>query len=104
MLEGMGAANSGAAFDMRRSWHSAGAANMVAAQQLQDVGAVASERAAELYGLTVLDKGIQDLADNVTRFIVLSRCAAADCCTALCMLMLCRHASMFETHWTSVVH
>ncbi len=39
----------------------------------QGVGAICSRRAAELYGLDVLEEGIQDVKDNVTRFIVLSR-------------------------------
>ena len=51
----------------------AGAAQAVAAQRLEGVAAVASRRAAELYGLEVLDEDIQDAKDNVTRFIVLSR-------------------------------
>jgi hypothetical protein len=51
----------------------AGAAQMVAQQQLKGVAAVASRRAAELYGLEILDEGIQDYKDNVTRFIKLSR-------------------------------
>jgi arogenate/prephenate dehydratase len=51
----------------------AGAAQMVAAQKLEGVAAVASRRAAELYGLEILDEGIQDFKDNVTRFIKLSR-------------------------------
>lgn len=46
---------------------------MVSRQQMQGVGAVASRRAAELYGLDILDEGIQDFKDNVTRFIKLSR-------------------------------
>lgn len=51
----------------------AGAAQMVSQQQLKGVAAVASRRAAELYGLEILDEGIQDFKDNVTRFIKLSR-------------------------------
>ncbi|GFH10960.1 uncharacterized protein HaLaN_06368 [Haematococcus lacustris] len=42
-------------------------------QELQGVGAVCSRRAAELYGLDVLEEGVQDVKDNITRFIVLSR-------------------------------
>lgn len=51
----------------------AGAAQAIAKGQMKNVAAVASARAAELYGLEILDKGIQDNSDNVTRFIVLSR-------------------------------
>ena len=51
----------------------AGAAQTIAAEGWRDAAAVASRRAGELYGLDVLDEGIQDMKDNVTRFIVLSR-------------------------------
>jgi len=40
---------------------------------LQGVGAVASRRAAELYGLEILEENINDAKDNVTRFIKLAR-------------------------------
>ncbi|KAH7289242.1 hypothetical protein KP509_31G065700 [Ceratopteris richardii] len=51
----------------------AGAAQFIAANNLRDTGAVASSRAAEIYGLEVLADGIQDDSDNVTRFLMLAR-------------------------------
>lgn len=51
----------------------AGAAQMVSQQQLVNTAAVCSSRAAELYGLDILDTGIQDVKENVTRFVILSR-------------------------------
>lgn len=51
----------------------AGAAKMIAECQLKDCAAIASIRASELYGLNVLDEGIQDTKGNITRFVVLSR-------------------------------
>ncbi|XP_030932636.1 arogenate dehydratase/prephenate dehydratase 1, chloroplastic-like isoform X1 [Quercus lobata] len=51
----------------------AGAAQMVASTGLRDTGAVASARAAEIYGLDVLAEKIQDDDDNITRFLVLAR-------------------------------
>jgi arogenate/prephenate dehydratase len=51
----------------------AGAAKMIAEHGWTDAAAVASRRAAEIYQLDILDESIQDMKDNVTRFIVLSR-------------------------------
>jgi arogenate/prephenate dehydratase len=51
----------------------AGAAKAIAEAGAKGVAAVASRRAAELYGLEVYDEGIQDDKSNVTRFLALSR-------------------------------
>lgn len=51
----------------------AGAAKAIAENKWMDAAAVASRRAGELYNLEILDEGIQDMKDNVTRFLVLSR-------------------------------
>ncbi|KAL4368565.1 hypothetical protein GQ457_05G030620 [Hibiscus cannabinus] len=52
---------------------SAGAALMVATRGKRDMGAIASARAAALYGLDILVEQIQDEDDNVTRYLVLAR-------------------------------
>jgi len=51
----------------------AGAASEVAQAGLVTRAALASTRAAQLYGLEVLEADVQDTEDNVTRFAVLRR-------------------------------
>ncbi|XP_010541749.2 PREDICTED: arogenate dehydratase 5, chloroplastic [Tarenaya hassleriana] len=58
----------------RESFHdTAAAAAYITANNLRDTAAVASSRAANLYGLQILADGIQDDSGNVTRFLMLAR-------------------------------
>lgn len=49
----------------------AGSARRVREEGMREAAAVASERAADVHGLRVLRRGIEDHPDNVTRFLVL---------------------------------
>ncbi|KAF5744816.1 prephenate dehydratase family protein [Tripterygium wilfordii] len=51
----------------------AGAAEYIATNNLRDTAAIASARAAELYGMQILADGIHDDSSNVTRFVMLAR-------------------------------
>ena len=55
------------------TYDTAGSAKMIRDGQLRDTGAIASERAAELFELAVLEAGVQDFAGNTTRFILVGR-------------------------------
>lgn len=59
---------------VQEAWDdTAGAAKAVADCDSNDVAAIASAKAANLYGLEMLRSGIQDDPDNITRFIALGR-------------------------------
>ncbi|KAG2260694.1 hypothetical protein Bca52824_079988 [Brassica carinata] len=49
------------------------AAEFISANNLHDTAAIASARAAEIYGLEILEDGIQDDKCNMTRFVMLAR-------------------------------
>lgn len=56
------------------SWHdTAGAAQSIPVEAARHVGAIASEEAAQHYGLEVLRREISDQRENLTRFVLLAR-------------------------------
>ncbi len=54
------------------AYDTAGAVKMIKEKRLMDAAAIASRRAGELYGMQILDEGIEDRKNNYTRFLVLS--------------------------------
>jgi len=54
------------------TYDTAGSAKMVKERGLRNAGAIASEHSAELYGLEILQKQIEDFSDNFTRFFIIS--------------------------------
>jgi prephenate dehydratase len=60
------------------TYDTAGSARLIRDRGLANAAAIASERAAEVFGLEVIRAGIQDFADNITRFLVLGRTSTAD--------------------------
>ena len=60
------------------TYDTAGSAKLVKEKGLKDAGAIASERAAQVFGLEILKPEIQDFSDNITRFLLVSRTADSD--------------------------
>lgn len=54
-------------------YDTAGSVKMLKELNIKDAAAIASELAAEIYGMKVLQKGIEDFATNYTRFLVIGR-------------------------------
>jgi prephenate dehydratase len=59
------------------TYDTAGSAKLVKEQHLTDAAAIASERAAKVFGLEILRAEIQDYSDNITRFLLISRAGEA---------------------------
>ena len=55
------------------TYDTAGSAKMIRDGQLRDTGAIASERASEVFALSILKAGVQDFAANTTRFLLIGR-------------------------------
>jgi prephenate dehydratase len=59
-------------------YDTAGGAKLVAAQQISGAAALASQRAAEVFGLEVIQEAVQDFEYNITRFFVIGGAAPTD--------------------------
>lgn len=57
----------------RVTYDTAGSVKMIKEENLAGAAAIASQRAAEIYGMKVLKKGIEDYGRNFTRFLVISK-------------------------------
>ena len=55
------------------NFDTAGSVKMIKEKQLMDAAAIASERAAQIYDMTILAKEIEDVKNNSTRFFVLDK-------------------------------
>jgi prephenate dehydratase len=55
------------------TYDTAGAVKLIKHEKMVEAAAIASRRAANLYGMKVLDEGIEDKKNNYTRFLVLSK-------------------------------
>ncbi len=60
------------------TYDTAGSVKMIKEKHLDGASAIAGERAAEIYGLKVLKKGIEDYSTNSTRFLIVSREGGTD--------------------------
>lgn len=58
------------------TYDTAGSAKMIQDKAIRDAGAIASARAAEVFGLEVLESNIQDFEENITRFLIIGRSTA----------------------------
>lgn len=59
--------------EITATYDTAGSAKMIADEKLADAAAIASQRAAEVFGLVPLKSAIQDFENNTTRFLVIGR-------------------------------
>jgi prephenate dehydratase len=60
------------------TYDTAGSAKLIADEKIQDGAAIASARAAEVFGLVALRSSIQDYEHNVTRFLIVGRRPLSD--------------------------
>ncbi|MTI33334.1 prephenate dehydratase domain-containing protein [Xanthovirga aplysinae] len=56
-----------------KTGNTAGNAQLISEKKLKNVAVIGSEYAANLYGLQILKKRIQDTNDNITKFLVIAK-------------------------------
>jgi len=56
-------------------YDTAGSVKMLKESGASDTAAIASRRAAQLYGMQILEEGVEDNAENYTRFLAISKTA-----------------------------
>jgi prephenate dehydratase len=56
-------------------YDTAGSVKMLKETGLRDTAAIASRRAAEIYGMQILEEGVEDNAENYTRFLAIAKTA-----------------------------
>ena len=54
-------------------YDTAGSVKMLKESGARDTAAIASRRAAEIYGMQILDEGVEDNSENYTRFLAISK-------------------------------
>ena len=64
-----------ASVEIVATYDTAGSAKLIRDEALTDTGAIASARAGEIFGLQILESGIQDFAANLTRFVIVAKTA-----------------------------
>jgi prephenate dehydratase len=57
-------------------YDTAGSVKILKESGARDTAAIASRRAAQIYGMQILEEGIEDNSENYTRFLVISKTAA----------------------------
>lgn len=55
------------------TFDTAGSVKMIKEEKLVEAAAIASERAAQIYNMTILEREIEDIKNNSTRFFVLNK-------------------------------